>query len=363
MVLDLRPLQCGYAGKGIGRCTLELASRVASAAETSIGEVRYQIFSLVMEGRENPLPKIPVLLTAPVWKRPWLWDQVWLPCLLLIHRVHTFHNFVALGPLPQVSFPVLCRYRGIAEIHDWHMFSESATPIEKFYRQTWRMRIQKLGLPGVHRIVVHSELVRSETIRNGVPPHRITLVPLGCDHLDKVVPEPLSQENFVLSVGDTPNKNLAFTRSVLTLLRSRSILLDWIIIGNRELVLKQLEIPTGQVPEWIKILGSPPDGLLKACYQKALALVFPSTHEGFGIPVMEAMRLGCPVLTTNIEPMKSLLLDVPGLLPVNDASAWSQALSRLQQDSIARRSLAEAGHRRSEAFTWDKAAEKLLHLY
>ena len=127
--------------------------------------------------------------------------------------------------------------------------------------------------------------------------------------------------------------------------------------------MNQLEIPTGQVPEWITILGSPPDGLLKACYQKALALVFPSTHEGFGIPVMEAMRLGCPVLTTNIEPMKSLLMDVPGLLPVNDAEAWSQAISKLQQDSIARRSMAEAGRRRSEAFTWDKAAEKLLHLY
>jgi glycosyltransferase involved in cell wall biosynthesis len=363
VVLDLRFLQCGYANRGIGRCSLELALQIQAWSDSGAGKGRYQIHSLVMEGPVNPLPEIPVLITAPQWKRPWVWDQVWLPWLLFINRVFVFHSFAALGPLPQISFPVLCRRRGIAHIQDWHMFSEAATDIEKFYRSTWRIRIQKRGLPKIHRIVVHSEVVRHEAIMHGVPAERITLVPLGCDHLDRVKAEAWNMENFALSVGDTPNKNIPFTHAVLCLMRSRFIHLNWVIIGNRQEVLKQLQLVEEKLPEWITVLESPSDRVLKACYQKSLALLFPSTKEGFGIPLLEAMRLGCPVLAPDCEPMKSLLDYSASLLPIGDTDAWSKALNRLLQDNEARRMASEAGRLRALEFTWNKVAQKILTLY
>lgn len=367
MVLDLRPLQCGYAGKGIGRYTLETARRIAAAAqmESLQKRPRYKVSSLVMAGRENPLPEIPVLLTAPAWQRPWLWDQVCLPFLLLRKRVRIFHNFVVLGPLQEVSFPMLYAFRGIATIHDWHMFAEDASSVECFYRNTVRIRFQKKRLARLRRLVVDAEQIKVDTMLLGkVDADRITTIPLGSEHFDTVAPGSWQMENFVLSIGDTPNKNLALTRDALFQLRAKFVHLNWVIVGNRQNIEARLApLENGVLPPWISILENPSDAKLKACYQKALCLLFPSTREGFGIPVVEAMRLGCPVLASDIEPLKSLLDYPPSLLSPNDASAWTGAINKLLFFPAARAAAISHGQSRSTHFTWDKTAEKLIQLY
>lgn len=367
VVLDLRPLQCGYAGKGIGRYTLETARRIGAAAqrEASRERPRFRVSSLVFAGRENPLPEIPVLIEAPPWERPWLWDQLRLPFLLLRHRVGIFHNFVAVGPLQEISFPMLYAFRGIATVHDWHMFAEDASDVEKFYRSTVRIRMQKKRLPGLRRIVVDSEQVKVETMLQAMSDAgRISVALLGGDHLDAVPAEPWQMENFVLSVGDTPTKNLALARDALTLLRSRFVHLNWVIVGNRRNIEARLApLENGALPAWISVLENPSDGVLKACYQKALCLLFPSIREGFGIPVLEAMRLGCPVLASDIEPLRSLLGYPAGLLSPTNATAWCDAVRKLLYFPDARRAAIDHGRIRASSYTWDRTAEALMALY
>src|SRR5690606_25956142 len=186
-----------------------------------------------------------------------------------------------------ISFPMLYGFRGIATVHDWHMFAEDASEVEKFYRNTVRIRLQKKRLPGVRRVVVDSEQIKVESmLQGGAQADRISVALPGGDHLDSVEPESWQMENFVLSVGDTPNKGLNLTRDALRRLRERFVHLNWVIVGNRRNVEARLApLEEGVLPPWISVLENPSDGMLKACYQKALCLLFPSTREGFGIPV------------------------------------------------------------------------------
>ena len=369
VVLDLRPLQCGYAGKGIGRYTLECARRIADAAHREAGakRPRFQVASLIRADRENPMPELPVLIAAPPAKRPWLWDQTVLPFLLIRKGVNVFHNFTTLGPLPEVSFPGLFGFRGIATVHDWHMFAEDAPELDRFYRKTWRIRIQKKRLPKVKRLVVDAEQIKVDSImQGGVNGEQVRVVPLGGDHFDAVEPAAWQMENFALSVGDSPTKNLTLARDALAALRAKFVHLNWVVVGDRRNIEARLAAPGATdtaLPSWITVVENPSDAILKACYQKALCLLFPSSREGFGIPVLEAMRLGCPVLSSDIEPLKSLSNYPAGLLPLGDPAPWTEAIRKLLFFPDARNANIAHGKARAAEFTWDKTAAALVELY
>lgn len=367
IVLDLRPLQCGYAGKGVGRYTLECARRIQAAAHREAGEKRprFQVSTLVRADRENPIPELPVLIAAPPVKRPWLWDQTVLPYLLFKHRVGLFHSFVAMGPLPEISYPAAFAFRTLATIHDWHMFAPDAPDIDQFYRATLRIRIQKRRLPKVRRLVAVSEQVKVDCIMlGGVNGDRVSVVPNGGDHFDAVESGSWQMENFVLSVGDAPTKNLPLIRDALTALRAKYVHLNWVIVGDRRNVEARLAAPGSEtLPSWISVLENPSDAILKGCYQKALCLLFPSKREGFGIPALEAMRLGCPVLAADIEPLKSLVANPAALLPPDDPAPWTEAVRKLLFFPDTRKANIALGKARAADFPWDRTAEALVKLY
>lgn len=366
VLLDLRPLQCGYAGKGIGRYTLECARRIQAAAHREAGEKRprFQVMSLIRADRENPVPELPVLIHAPPVKRPWLWDQAVLPLLLLRHRVGLFHSFASMGPLPEVSYPAAFAFRTLATVHDWHMFADDAPDLDRFYRATWRIRVQRKRLPKVRRLIVDSEQVKVESIlQTHIDGTRVRVVPLGGDHFDEAEAGGWQMENFALSVGDTPTKNLALARDALAALRAKFVHLNWVIVGDKRNVEARLCGNGEPLPPWISVLENPADPVLKACYQKALCLLFPSSREGFGIPALEAMRLGCPVLAADIEPLKSLVQNPAALLPLGDPAPWTEAIRKLLFFPDARKANSTQGKARAAQLTWDKTAEALVALY
>ncbi len=105
------------------------------------------------------------------------------------------------------------------------------------------------------------------------------------------------------------------------------------------------------------------DGALAELYRRALALLVPSLNEGFGLPVLEAMACGCPVLASRAGALPEVVGDAGLLLPPDDAAAWLRELLALAADGERRAVLSEDGRGRAAAHTWAACATAMLGLY
>jgi glycosyltransferase involved in cell wall biosynthesis len=110
-------------------------------------------------------------------------------------------------------------------------------------------------------------------------------------------------------------------------------------------------------------LGSVNEKRLRALYQGAVALVYPSRYEGFGLPLVEAMACGTPVVASNVASMPEVLGKAGVLVDPTDAEAWTQAIVDIVNDGEKRKSLSECGIRRASEFTWERTARLTLDVY
>jgi glycosyltransferase involved in cell wall biosynthesis len=119
------------------------------------------------------------------------------------------------------------------------------------------------------------------------------------------------------------------------------------------------------IADRVHFLGFVNDADLPALYSAATLFAFPSLYEGFGLPLLEAMGCGVPVVSSNASSLPEVVGEgeTAVLLPPKDQAAWTETLRRLLSDPAARRRLAAAGKRRVQHFTWDRAARQLLGVY
>jgi len=109
-------------------------------------------------------------------------------------------------------------------------------------------------------------------------------------------------------------------------------------------------------------LGNVDPGVLKWLYQHAAALLFPSLYEGFGLPVLEAFALGCPVVAARIGSVAEIAdSDSALLLEPTDVAAWGAALDKIDAGALPK-TMVDAGRRRAENFTWAGCADSVVTL-
>jgi len=115
--------------------------------------------------------------------------------------------------------------------------------------------------------------------------------------------------------------------------------------------------------EHVIFTGFITDQELDSLMRRALFLVYPSLYEGFGIPVLEAMRLGIPVITSNTTALPEVAGDAALLVnPESVEDIW-RAMGRLLQDKPLREALVEKGRQRALPYTWERTSEQYLELY
>ncbi|MCB0075604.1 MAG: glycosyltransferase family 4 protein, partial [Caldilineaceae bacterium] len=106
--------------------------------------------------------------------------------------------------------------------------------------------------------------------------------------------------------------------------------------------------------------GAVDDPTLRALYDAAVGLVFPSVYEGFGLPPLEAMACGCPVVAARAASLPEVCGDAAMLVPPRDPAALADAMRRLLDDAALRAAMRERGLARAADFSWDASAQALL---
>jgi glycosyltransferase involved in cell wall biosynthesis len=299
-------------------------------------------------------------------------QQVALPPALRRGRLDLYHSPAFFLPL---ALPLLWRGPTVVSMFDLNFLR---------LRENWRAGRRATYLSLVvqapiaarqaTRIITLSETSARDIARLlRAPPHKIAVVPAAPRDTFRDLPGARavarareSYGRFFLSVGVlAPQKNLARVLAAFARLddgATRLVLAGRPAGAYAEAVLRPLARELG-VEGRVVFAGATSDDELRALYHAAEALVFPSLGEGFGLPIVEAMACGCPVVTSNLSSMPEVAGDAALLVDPHDVASIAQALRSLLRDPALRAALVARGSARAARYTWDEAARGTLRVY
>lgn len=330
-----------------------VAEELGNALSALIAESHPSVSGLTLEALapHDGMPRagalqMPAHCLAPF--RHIAWEQLSLP---LRRGEGLLLNLCNIGPM-------LAR-NAVTMIHDAQVLLSPAS-----YRRGFRLwyRIVQPIIARRHRLLLTvSEFSRRELAAAGLAPlERIAVIHNGVDHVVATTAQGgtlerhgLAPHQYVLALANTQShKNIA------VLLRAFA---DPALAGV-QLVLfggahrAAFEAAGHRVPADVRFIGRICDAELRALMEGALCLAFPSTTEGFGLPPLEAMLLGCPAVVAPCGALPEVCGDAAVYAAPHDHAAWVDAIRQFQDDPSVRTEFADRGRARAAQFTWREAA-------
>lgn len=235
-------------------------------------------------------------------------------------------------------------------------------------RLVWRRAIAR-----AQRIITGSSHTRDELVELlGASPERVAVTPYGVSERF----QPLDVDRawlgerfglagrFVLAVGTLePRKNLVTTVRAFRVVSERVDDCQLAIVGGRGWRNDEFEAELGVASEHVRVLGRVGDEELVKLYAAADCFVYPSLYEGYGLPVLEAMAAGTPVVTSNTTSLPEVVGDAGLLVPPRDVGAVAAAVTTLLTDAEAAAALSRRGLERARGLSWDACAEATVAVY
>lgn len=337
---------------GVQRFALEISAAFArvSAADGYPTPVMLTPNAALLEESASERP-----LRTVGRRRGQLWEQLDLP------KAIRNGVLISLGN----TAPLFGKNR-IVIIHDAGVFSQPNSYSWKF--RTWyRFLLTMLRYSGA-RLVTVSRFSRNELSRYlHIPAEHISIISEGSEHIKNLPADTsiltkhsLHAQGFVLAVGNlAPHKNLAQLGPLAEALALRGTPL--VISGS---VNKAVFNAQGQqtLPEAAIYVGRVSDQELRALYEAAACFIFPSLYEGFGLPPLEAMCCGCPVVAADIPVLHEICGDAATYVNPHNADAITRGVMHILDTPAKAQEMRQAGLARAATFTWEKAARSLLQI-
>jgi glycosyltransferase involved in cell wall biosynthesis len=280
---------------------------------------------------------------------------------------------------PHYVLPLLCRRRSVVTIHDCiHLLFPEYLPNRLGYRYAKLMMgsaIQRSSL-----VFTVSEASRRDILQfyPDADPERLQVVPNAID--ETLLADPGEEEmervkeryqirgRVVLYAGNIkPHKNLDRLIAAFGLLKQRPGHEDLklLIIGDeiRKYPSLRRRVEAAGVRQDVRFFGFVPDQTLAALYRLASVFAFPSLYEGFGLPPLEAMACGTPVVTSNVSSIPEVVGDAAVQVDPYDTSAIAGGLERVLADPALRATLVARGHERVQHFSWERSVRAVHASY
>ena len=359
---------------GIGRYTRNLVRALVEIDVTN----RYLLFVADpgSKSKDEGWPANFQLRGVPVSDR-WLhilWQRmrIPLPIQLVTGKLDLFHS-------PDFVLPPVGSAPALVTVHDLSFLRMPECFVPGFAAYL-RTAVSRAVRRAAH-VLADSKSTRRDLVELlGVEETRVTVLYPGveprfrpvndAEELARVRETYRLPAQFVLGLGTLqPRKNFA----VLVAAYAKAVRtspaecrdLDLVIVGEKGWMFDDIlsEASTTGVRERVHLVGFVADEHLPALYSLASVFAFPSLYEGFGLPVLEAMACGVPVIAANNSSLPEVAGEAAVLFDARDESALAQSLIRLQSDVGLRERLIAAGQLQAGGFSWRRAAGELLKLY
>jgi glycosyltransferase involved in cell wall biosynthesis len=272
--------------------------------------------------------------------------------------------------LYHASYYRTCLQKNVVNIYTVHDFTHKKGYSSKFPRKLVHITLTSLGIRNADGLICISESTKRDLVHYfpQIPENKIRVIYHGVSDdffpIEETAKDDITETlkldgPFVIFIGKRRGyKKFDIVQNAI----KQPATLKLVIVGGGDLSSSEVENLENAIPgRYIKI-GNISNQDLNILYNKAFALIYPSISEGFGFPIAEAMRAGCPVITTNL----SSIPEVGGDAAIMISEVSSQAITEkinLLNDADKRASVIEAGIHQSGKFTWEKCFLETLKFY
>ncbi|HET6454025.1 MAG TPA: glycosyltransferase family 1 protein [Armatimonadota bacterium] len=296
------------------------------------------------------------------------WEQIVLPFLLRKHQLDVLHS-------PMHVLPGICPVRSVVTVLDLAFMRHPET-----YPRRQRKYLEfatKRAVRKANAVIAISENTRRDVIEAfKVPESRVLTTPLGVDESFGPAPKVRIEETrrrygmgeqSLLYVGTLePRKNIAMLLAAFGQVRTDfEQPCELVLAGGKGWFYDEIFrlVESLGLRNHVRFTGYVRKEDLPVLYSAAAVFVYPSLYEGFGLPPLEAMACGTPVITSNASSLPEVVGDAGIMVDPHDAQALAEAILRVMRDPDLRQEMSEKGIERAKQFSWQQTARLTLQAY
>lgn len=266
--------------------------------------------------------------------------------------------------------------RIVVTLHDLIWIDYSKLAFDDFFRQKIVEYYGKIfirrALTKSDMIVAISEHTKEHALRRyHLPAENIHVIHNGVDldYFNKIalskIPEEYEKREYIFSIGHTkPYKNMPRLVRAFKLISNEFPEIDLMVVGRGDYLAKLKKLVAEyDLQKRVIFTSHLPDEVMIPLFKNALFLAFPSLIEGFGAPLLEAMALGCPILSSNIPVIEEIAGDIYEKVDPYSVDDIARGIRKLLSSKDYRDNLRNKGYERAKLFSWEESAKKLLALY